>query len=98
MSIKVPDSFARKEPAQSGELEYPAEFHFRIIVEAATEAAAALGAVLAPYSVTAPLAASRASSAGRYEAYCVSVLIRSPGELQDFDAAVKRVPGVRMLL
>lgn len=98
MSIKVPDSFARKAPAISGELVYPAEFHFRIIVEASPAAAAVLSAALEPYKVTAPLAASQSSSAGRYEAYCVSVLMQSQGELQAFDAAVKRVPGVRMLL
>jgi putative lipoic acid-binding regulatory protein len=78
---------------------YPAEFHFRIIVEAAAaEAEAGVNRVLAGYRVTAPLAVSQASSAGRYCSYSVSVEIRSRAELHALDAALKRVPGVRMVL
>ena len=98
MSIKVPDTFARNNPSQSQELVYPAEFHFRIIADTEFEANSALAEVLAVYKVTAPLAASRSSSAGRYRAYCVSIEMQSQEELHAFDAAVKRVPGVRMLL
>jgi len=98
MSIKVPDIFERKLPSQNQELVYPAEFHFRIIVDVAAEAEAALCAAVAVYKVTAPLAASRSSAAGRYRAYCVSVEIQTQSELHAFDVAVKRVPGVRMLL
>ena len=98
MSIKVPDTFAPEHSSQNRELVYPAEFHFRIIVDAGADAEAALSAAIAGYKVTAPLAASRSSSAGRYRAYCASVEIQSQSELHAFDAAVKRVPGVRMLL
>ncbi|MDD4018552.1 MAG: DUF493 family protein [Kiritimatiellae bacterium] len=80
------------------ELVYPAEFHFRILAEAESAAEAALGAAVAPYRVTAPLAFSRGSSGGRYRAYSVSVQIENREELLAFDAAVKRVPGVRMVL
>lgn len=79
-------------------MSYPAEFHFRIIVEVESSVVTALTALLAAYRVTAPLTASRVSSAGRYHAYSVSVEIRSQAELCAFDAAVKQVPGVRMLL
>ena len=98
MSIKVPDTYARTLPSQSQELVYPAEFHFRIIVEADSEAETALSEAVGAYKVTVPLTASRASAAGRYRAYCVSVEIQTQIELHAFDAAVKRVPGVRMLL
>jgi len=99
MSIKVTDMFARKPVAQDQELVYPAEFAFRVIVEAQEPGVeAALNAVLSGYKVTAPLAVSRSSSAGSYLAYGVSVEMQSPAELREFDAAVKRVPGVRMLL
>jgi putative lipoic acid-binding regulatory protein len=99
MSLKVPDSFSRTPPVQKRELAFPAVFHFRIIVEASVVAAQdALRAVLADYTVVAPLAASKASSAGRYQAYCVSVELQSPSEHLAFDAAVKGVSGVRMLL
>jgi putative lipoic acid-binding regulatory protein len=99
MSISESNRFARTQRAvQEQAVTYPAVFHFRIIVEAESSDATALGVVLAEYRVTAPLAASRASAEGRYQAYSVSVEIQSQAELHAFDAAVKRVPGVRMML
>ena len=98
MSIKVPDTFAQKVPSQNQELAFPAEFHFRIVTDAESDAEAALCAAVAAYKVTSPLTASRTSSGGRYRAYCVSVEMQSQSEHLAFDAAVKRVPGVRMLL
>ena len=98
MSIKVPDTFSQKNAPQNQELAFPAEFHFRIITDAEADAEAALCAAVAAYKVTSPLTASRTSSAGRYRAYCVSVEIQSQSEHHAFDATVKRVPGVRMLL
>lgn len=98
MSISESNRFARTQRAvQDQSVTYPAEFHFRIIVEAAADETA-LGVMLAAYQVTTPLTASQASSAGRYRAYSVSVEIRSQAELHAFDAAVKQVPGVRMVL
>lgn len=54
--------------------------------------------MLSGYKVTAPLAVSRSSSAGSYLAYGVSVEMQSATELREFDAAVKRVPGVHVAL
>ena len=79
-------------------VEYPAIFHFRVIVEPGAFNRTELDAALAAYKVTAPLAVSRASSAGRYQAYSVSVEIQSQEALHVFDAALKQVPGVRMVL
>jgi putative lipoic acid-binding regulatory protein len=83
---------------ETQKVEYPATFHFRVIVEPAMFAASELDATLASYRVTEALAASRGSSAGRYQAYSVSVEIRSRDELHAFDAAVRKVPGVRMMV
>ncbi len=99
MSISESNRFGRTpRAAQEHAVAYPAEFHFRIIVEADAAAETALGLFLAAYHVTAPLTASKVSTAGRYQAYSVSVEIQSQAELHAFDGAVKRVPGVRMLL
>jgi putative lipoic acid-binding regulatory protein len=77
---------------------YPAVFHFRVVVEPGALALDELAVVLAGRKVTEPLAASRASAGGRYLAYSVSVEIQSREELDAFDAAVKQVSGVRMVL
>ncbi len=99
MGLLEVNRFGRLPETVSGrEAVYPAEFHFRILTEAESAAEAALGAALAPYRVTVPLAFSRGSSGGRYRAYSVSVQIVSREELQALEAAVKRVPGVRMVL
>jgi putative lipoic acid-binding regulatory protein len=98
MSIRQTDTFKRLSSVQGPEQIYPSEFPFRIIAEAAAGAEAALRGALAEYCVTEPLAASQASSAGRYQAYSVTVQLRSRDEHQAFDAALKQVPGVRLVL
>ncbi len=98
MSLVEKDRFDRVRASAQQEVAYPAEFHFRIIVEAQSSAEDALKALLAVYRVTVPLASSQASATGRYQAFSVSVTMRSRDEMHAFDAAVKQVPGVRMLL
>jgi putative lipoic acid-binding regulatory protein len=78
---------------------YPAVFHFRIIVEAGAAGAEELTAAAAPYRVTSAVAPSASSPAsGRYRSFAVSVNLASRAEMAAFDADVRRVPGVRMLL
>ncbi len=80
------------------EVEYPALFHFRIITEAEAKAEQALLLAVSSYQVKAPLTSSHASAAGRYTAFSISILMQSRLEMETFDAAIKKVPGVRMLL
>ncbi len=99
MSISEPNRFVRKQaPVAEQEVAYPAVFHFRIIVEVGAAAENVLNGALAAYKITQPLTSAQASGAGRYQAYSVSVEMQSRDELYAFDAAVKGVPGVRMLL
>ncbi len=98
MSIRVNDTFKRADPAGNGESAYPAEYHMRVIVEAASDAEGALCAVVSAFRVTAPLRPSNTSSGGRYRAFGVSVAFNDRTEHEAFDAAVKRVSGVRMIL
>jgi len=88
-------------PEQDGvaqELVYPALFHFRIIADSEVSVEPALTEVLGAYQVTIPLMPSHASSGGRYMAFSVSILMRNREELEAFDAAARKIPGVRMLL
>ena len=81
-----------------GEVEYPACFHFRIITDTDAKMEQALMQAIQPFQVTEPLASARASSAGRYTAFAVSILMKSRTEMEAFDAVLKHVPGVRMVL
>lgn len=85
-------------PQVQGEVEYPALFHFRIIADTEAKAEQPLIQATAAFQVSAPLVAARASSAGRYTAFSVSILMQSRAEMETFDAAIKKVPGVRMVL
>lgn len=88
-------------PQQDGapqEVAYPAQFHFRIITDTGEAMEAALAQAVAAYTVTSPLALARASSGGRYTAYAVSAILQSRDEMEAFDAAIRKIPGVRMLL
>jgi putative lipoic acid-binding regulatory protein len=98
MSIHIPHRVNPAGESAPKQVEYPATFHFRVIVEPQTFDETALAALLAAYRVVEPLAVSQASSAGRYRAYSVSVEIESQAALHAFDAALKSVPGVRMVL
>jgi len=85
-------------PQPPKEVEYPALFHFRIITETEACAEEALCQAVSTYEVKSPVAASHASSAGRYSAFSVSILMQSRQEMEQFDATLKKVPGVRMVL
>ena len=80
------------------EVVYPACFHFRIITDTEAQAEQALLEAVKPFDVTAPLVPARASSAGHYTAFSVSILMRSRQEMETFDASIKLVPGVRIVL
>jgi len=85
-------------PQLKGEVEYPALFHFRIITDTDAHAEESLLQALKPFQVTDPLVPARASSAGRYTAFAVSITMQSRSEMEAFDAIIKQVPGVRMVL
>ena len=88
-------------PQQDGhaqELEYPAFFHYRIITDTEVSVEPALTVAIAAYQVTAPLQRSHASTGGRYTAYSVSILMPNRETMEAFDAAARKIPGVRMLL
>jgi putative lipoic acid-binding regulatory protein len=85
-------------PQLQGEVEYPACFHFRIITDADAKMEHTLKQAMQPFQVTEPLAPARASSAGRYTAFAVSIMMKSRTEMEAFDAVIKHIPGVRMVL
>ena len=80
------------------EVVYPACFHFRIITDTEAQAEQALLEAVKPFDVTAPLLPARASSAGHYTAFSVSIMMRSRQEMETFDATIKLVHGVRIVL
>lgn len=79
-------------------LAYPACFHFRILADTEAHVESELLQVVNTFQVIEQLVPARASTAGRYTAYGVSIMMQSRAEMVAFDAAVKQVRGVRMVL
>lgn len=77
---------------------YPAVHHFKVIVDSAAFQEAALHTELANHDVRKPLARGRASSGGKYTTYEVSIHFVDRASHHRFDAAVKAIAGVKILL
>ena len=80
------------------ELKFPVVAHQRLIVDAAKRDDAATKAAFAGFDLVEPVAESRASSGGKYVAFAVSVRLTSREEMARFDAAIAKVPGLKMCL
>jgi putative lipoic acid-binding regulatory protein len=85
-------------PQQAQQVTYPAEMHFRVITEPAVLSLPELEAVLSRYKVTQELEPSHQSEFKRYLAYSVSIAVQSREQMAEIDAALRAVPGVRMVL
>ena len=77
---------------------YPAEFHFRIIVEPGAAIFEAVSAELSPCEITQPLRRGRQSRGGRYLTLQVSLRLHSRQEHQELDLRLRATEGVRLLL
>lgn len=80
------------------ELKFPVVAHQRLIVDATKRDDAATKAAFADFDLTESVAESRTSSGGKYVSYAVSVRLADRDEMARFDAAVARVPGLKMCL
>lgn len=76
---------------------YPAIHHFKVISDASI-VEEALRASLSAFDVRSPLVKGRSSSGGKYVTYGVSVHFEDRATHLKFDAEIKSVPGVRVLL
>ncbi len=79
-------------------VDYPAEFHLRIICDSSENVVTLIKTVAEGYTVTQRLAASKCSVSGKYHSYGISIIFSSRSEMIGFDSAIKALPGVRMLL
>ena len=77
---------------------YPAECHFRIIVEKDFANEARLREILSASEVTAPLAPGSTSSGGRFRSLQVAVRLKDRAEGVRLDEALRGVAGVRLVL
>ena len=78
---------------------YPADCHLSIIVDGRDGMEQVLRETLKPFNVISALAPGpQAQNAGRYRAWRVSVKVDTSEELHAVDAALRAIPGVRMIL
>ncbi len=85
-------------PADEGDV-YPAVHNFRVITDAAVvDAERAIAEAISVYEIASPLSRGRSSSGGKYLVFHFSARLSSRAEHHALDAAVKALPGVRILL
>ena len=84
--------------SDSIELKFPVVAHHRLIVDATGRDDAATAAAFEGFELVEPVAESRASSGGKYVSYSLSVRLKDRAEMARFDAAIARVPGLKMSL
>ena len=79
-------------------LVFPVVAHHRLIVDAARRDDAATAAVFAGFELVEPVAESRASAGGKYVSYSLSARLKDREEMARLDAAIAKVPGLKMCL
>lgn len=85
--------------ADSPELQFPAPWRYRVVVEAGNPASPALlRAVLDRYGIAAPLQETRCSGGGKYRSYHIDVLFESRAMMEALSRDLQAVDGVRFLL
>ena len=80
------------------EMQYPAEFHFRVICDATVDIITDMHFAVADHTVTGDLKESKSSRSGKFRSYSISVLFEERAGMVRFDETVKAIPCVRMLL
>ncbi len=80
------------------EVQYPVEVHHRLIIVRDEYNEDRLRAAIAPYNITASLEQSNESKGGKYISFGFSAMINSRDELYALDAALRAVPGMKMVL
>ncbi|MFO7938054.1 MAG: DUF493 family protein [Kiritimatiellia bacterium] len=80
------------------EVDYPAEFHFRVICYADADVSDDITAAASCYRISRSLQASNSSRSGKYRSYSISVIFEDRGQMMLFDETVKAISGVRLLL
>lgn len=84
----------------NAQIEYPAQWHGRVIVvaEHAETAAASLRQTLLAFGVPQPPVRGNASRNGTYVTFAVQALMRDAAMMAGLPEAIARIEGVRMLL
>ena len=77
---------------------FPADCHFKIICHNEEGVGDRVKAALKGLGVTETVEAGNQSSGGRYITYNVSVYVTQRERMEEIDAALRRVDGVRMIL
>ena len=77
---------------------YPGTFYVSVIAEKEAEVASALASALVGFRIASPLDKGEGSSSGKYVSFRFSVVLSSREEMERMDAAVRAVPGVKMVL
>lgn len=80
------------------ELKFPVVAHQSLIVFAEKRDDAATRTIFADFDLVEPVTESRTSAGGKYVALTLSVRLKDREEMSRLDAAIAKVPGLKMCL
>jgi len=80
------------------ELEFPVDCHFKIIAEDLENIHFVIETVLMGQGVKSPLTAGNKSEGGKYITFNVTVCVESREQMNQIDAELRQIQGVRMVL
>lgn len=80
------------------ELNFPLECHFKIISEDIENMRFVIETVLRQLHVFVPVEPGNKSANGKYMTYNVTVMVQSQEKMNEIDAALRNIKGVRMVL
>ena len=79
-------------------INFPVDCYFKIITEDIENMQFVIEAVLQKMHVYTPIEPGNKSANGKYMTYNVTVMVQSQEKLNEIDAALRNIKGVRMVL
>ncbi len=80
------------------EIEFPVDCHFKVIAEELNGIQSAIETALMNLGVSSPLPTGNRSAGGKYVTFNVTVRVGSREQMNQIDAELRKIPGVKMVL
>ena len=92
------DYFGAGMTFENEKLNFPLECHYKIIAEDIQNMAFVIETVLRQLHVFTPVEPGNKSAKGKYVTYNITVMVQSQEKMNEIDAALRNIAGVRMVL
>lgn len=95
---KIMEAFFEVAPDPGSQLQFPLDCQFRVIAENISNMHFVIETVLMQHGVNAPLKTQNQSGGGKYLSFSVDTRVESLEQMNEIDAALRNIAGVKMVL